>query len=259
MSRTTVTLLTDFGAADPYVSAMKGVILSLAPETRFVDISHEIAGCDILGGALALADAAPLFPPGTIHLAVVDPGVGGKRAPLLVASSGHYYIGPDNGLLSLAAVVPRTVRRLTNESFFRLPLSDTFHGRDLFAPVAGHLADGTAVEEFGSAVEAMVELELPVPVSSDGAVRGQVLTVDRFGNLMTNISAARLPGPAENCRVGLGQQRIDGISTSYAGAGPGRLVALISSRGTLEIAVAQGSAAACTGAERGTPVIVETV
>ena len=259
MSAPIITLLTDFGGAQAYVAAMKGVLLSLAPAARVVDISHEIAACDVLEGALALADAAPLFPQGSIHLAVVDPGVGGKRAPLLVESGRHYYIGPDNGLLSLAAIAPRTVRHLNKDRFFRLPLSPTFHGRDLFAPVAGHLAAGMAAAEFGPPVAGRRELELPRTSREAGLVRGEVLTVDRFGNLMTNISEQELPAAAARCRVVLGKDSIDGVSASYDEAASGALVAVISSRGTLEIALREGSAAERTGSARGVLVLVEAI
>ncbi len=258
MSAPVITLLTDFGTADGYVAAMKGVVLSLAPAARLFDIGHEIDGCDVVAGALALESSAPLFPAGSIHLAVVDPGVGGARAPLLVESGGRFYVGPDNGLLSLAASPPRTVRRLANDRFFRLPLSDTFHGRDLFAPVAGHLAAGRAPAEFGPAADGMQQLALPEPTLDGGSVRGEVLVVDRFGNLITNISDKDLPAARDRCRVRLGEAMITGISAGYFQADSGSLVAVISSRGTLEIAVKEGSAAGQTRSGRGTGVVVES-
>ncbi len=185
-----VTFTTDFGFSDGYVGAMKGVVLSLAPDARLVDITHGIAAQDVAGGAIALAQAASLFPRGTIHVAVVDPGVGGARADVVVASGGSVFIGPDNGVLSLAAAAePRQVYRIDAAAFRREPVSPTFHGRDVFAPTAGRLAAGAAPADVGPPMASLVELDPPLVRRVGDRVEGRVTYVDRFGNLLTSLAA----------------------------------------------------------------------
>ncbi len=194
---TIVTFTTDFGFSDGYVGAMKGVVLSLAPDATLVDITHGIAAQDVVGGAIALAQAAPLFPRGTIHVAVVDPGVGGARADVVVAAGGSFFVGPDNGVLSLAAPEPRQIYRIDAAAFRREPVSPTFHGRDVFAPTAGRLAAGAPPSAAGPSLPALVELDPPLVRRVGDRVEGTVTHVDRFGNLLTSLSADVVPPGAQ--------------------------------------------------------------
>jgi len=245
-----VTLLSDFGTADGYVGAMKGVILSLCREAHIVDIAHDIPPCNVFAGALALKAAAPRFPPGTIHVAVVDPGVGGKRAPLLVEAEGSCFIGPDNGLLSLAASSPRRVYHLDKDRYLATEISPTFHGRDVFAPIAGHLAAGATVSEVASLCDgddSMHQLRLPEPHRQGRGWCGEVIHVDNFGNLITSLRREHIGEAGAEVVVEIGARRIDGISTTFSDVAEGALVAFIGSSGYLEIAVRGGSASADLG------------
>jgi S-adenosylmethionine hydrolase len=245
-----VTFTTDFGSSDGYAGAMKGVVLSMAPDAVLVDISHEVPARDVQAGAFTLAQAAPLFPPGTIHLAVVDPGVGGARAEVVVAAAGSFFVGPDNGLLALAAPAPRRAWRIESPAYRREPVSPTFHGRDVFAPAAGRLAAGWAADGAGRALDDIAGL----PLASSGALgqggEGEVVHLDSFGNLFTSFAGGVAAGTWE-----LG---CDGRSFTLAGGrtfsdgAPGALVIYAGSGGQIEIAVRDGSAAALTGARRGT-------
>ncbi len=238
---TIVTLLTDFGTADGFVGAMKGVILNRSPGATVVDITHDIAAQDVRAGARALAEAAPLFPPGTIHVAVVDPGVGSARRPLLVSGEGQRFIGPDNGLLSLAA--PRgEARVLDREELFRGTVSSTFHGRDVFASVAGHLAAGLPPQSCGGQAGDWQRLELPRPTVEADRLEGAVVHVDRFGNLITNLERGAV-GDAARWQVALGGRHIGSIRDTFSDVAPGQWVAYIGSGGELEIAVRDGDAA----------------
>lgn len=255
-----ITLLTDFGTADGYVGAMKGVILSLNPGARLIDLTHDIAPQDVMDGALALSNAAPYFPSGTIHVAVVDPGVGGERKPLLVEWNGCYLIGPDNGLLSLAFPdsKPDAVYHLTQRSKFLESISSTFHGRDIFAPVAGHVSLGVKPHEFGKRLDQWVEIDLPRPGARDGRLEGEVIHVDRFGNLITNIRTQDLERHLETStlQISVAGAVIAGIRKNYAEVPEGELLAVIGSRGHLEISQNKGSAANRLSAGRGTPVVI---
>src|SRR5205085_3759747 len=184
----------DFGAGDGYAGAMKGVVLSPAPAAQLVDITHGVPPMDVAAGAAALAQAAPLFPPGTIHIAVVDPGVGGERADILIEAGGSLYIGPDNGVLSLAARPPRRVYRIEASMFRRDPVSPTFHGRDVFAPTAGRLAGGARPMEAGPILDSMVEITRAPTRRAAGIVEGEVIHVDGFGNLITSLPGDVLAG-----------------------------------------------------------------
>jgi S-adenosylmethionine hydrolase len=252
-----VTFTTDFGAHDGYVGALKGVVLSLAPQATLVDIAHGVPARDVAAGAVALAQAAPLFPPGTIHVAVVDPGVGGARADLIVAAAGSFFIGPDNGVLSLAAREPRQIHRIEAPAFRREPVSPTFHGRDVFAPAAGRLAAGAAIAEAGSAQASMVELGAPPLHRRDGVIEGEVIHVDGFGNLITSLPAevvARM-SPDATIEVEGGAGRFEPqLGRTFSDVESGALIAYIGSGGQLEIARRDGSAARRLGAERGTIV-----
>jgi len=249
-----VTFTTDFGFSDGYVGAMKGVVLSMAPDARLVDITHGIAPQDVAGGAIALAQAASLFPPGTIHIAVVDPGVGGARADVVVAASGAFFIGPDNGVLSLAAAGPRQVYRIDATAFRREPVSPTFHGRDVFASTAGRLASGASPADAGPPQPSLVELDPPLVRQVGDRVEGRVTYVDRFGNLLTSVAADLVwPGAQIEITGREGTFR-PAFGKTFADVAPGELVAYIGSSGLLEVGLRDGSAALSTGAGRGSPV-----
>jgi len=254
-----VALTTDFGLVDPWVGIMKGVIATRAPEARVVDVTHGIPPQNVLAGALVLRYALPYFPPGTIHVAVIDPGVGSERRPICVETRREVLVGPDNGLLSLAAAVapPARAYHLKEGRFFPSPRSATFHGRDVFAPVAAALATGTRPSELGPEIRDMGVLRVPEPRRDAGAIRGEVIYVDHFGNLITNVPQSLLANfPAEPTSISIRGTRVAGISPSYAAVSPGQPVAVVNSWNHLEIAVRDGSAAAALGARVGDEVTV---
>lgn len=258
MQHTVVTLLTDFGLQDPYVGIMKGVILSRAPHATVVDLTHGIPPQHIALGALALRSAVAFFPPGTIHVAVVDPGVGSHRRAVAVRTDAHIFLGPDNGLLALAAPpqARREVRELANAALFCHPVSKTFHGRDIFAAVAGHLAAGVAFARLGPELTDLAELDFPAPVPAGHALRGQVVYIDHFGNLVTNFEAQSLSRfAASRVWFRIRDSWVCGIVTTYADLPPGGLGALFGSWGLLEIAQRNGNAAAVLGAEVGDELV----
>lgn len=254
--RPVVSFLTDFGSADEYVGVMKGQVLRRCREAVLVDISHDIDPGDVRRGALALANAVPHFPDGTIHVAVIDPGVGSERRALVVDCGSCLLLGPDNGLLSVAMSAGARAYVLDRAQFFAPQVSATFHGRDVFAPVAGHLAAGRVVQELGSPVSEVQLLRLPVPRSVEGGVVGEVLYSDRFGNLVTSIDRGRIESLDCDACVMLGDVTIGSIRCTYADAPADTLVALVGSTDRLEISVVGGSAAARFGPRgaRGTRV-----
>jgi S-adenosylmethionine hydrolase len=259
MSDPIVTLTTDFGVASPYAAVMKGVVLSINPRARLVDLTHQIPPQDIPHTAFFLATAVPYFPPGTIHLVVVDPGVGTDRALLCVEIGGQVIVAPDNGCWtslekSLGAPL---VHRITEPRFHRESVSATFHGRDILAPAAGHLSLGVRPEQLGYVVSTWVRWEPPEPRPGCNQIAGEILFVDEFGNLITNISAGELKQPPDILVVGEQTLR-DSFRwvRTYGEAPPGTLVALIGSNGHMEIAVVQGSAAARLKAGVGTSVVI---
>jgi S-adenosyl-L-methionine hydrolase (adenosine-forming) len=260
-----ITLTTDFGLHDPFVGIMKGVILSICPSARLVDLTHEVAPQDILGGALALEAGWPYFPEGSVHLAVVDPGVGSARRALAVQARGHYLVGPDNGLLTPALMDAgwRAVA-LTAPEYRLAEVSRTFHGRDVFAPAAAYLAAGVPLERLGPAVADPVRRPIPRSRLEDGALVGEVLAVDRFGNLLTSIEAAQLvglPGGRPGAVpvpviVEVADRPVAGLVQAYADGADGRPTAIVGSTGRLEIFVRGGRADQVLGAGRGAPVRV---
>ncbi|HJQ82531.1 MAG TPA: SAM-dependent chlorinase/fluorinase [Candidatus Binatia bacterium] len=252
-----VTLTTDFGLDDPFVGIMKGVIASRAPEARIIDVTHAVPPQDVLAGALVLRHAVPYFPPRSVHVAVVDPGVGTARRPLCVEVDGGFLVGPDNGLLSLAAEATgvRRIVHLTEERFFLSPRSRTFHGRDVFAPVAAALVAGTPVSQLGAEIADMERLSVPAPTKDGGTIRGQVVYVDHFGNLVTNLCAEHVGAGAT---IRIGTTRLRGLAPSYAAVPAGEAVAVVDSWGLVEIAVRNGSARTTLGVSVGEPVLVET-
>jgi S-adenosylmethionine hydrolase len=259
-----ITLTTDFGLSDHFVGAIKGVLLETAPGAQIVDISHAVQPFDILDGALTISQAYSYFPSGTVHMVIVDPGVGTARRPIILASDRHFFVAPDNGVLSL--IYDReerfSVRHITAEHYFLQPRSNTFHGRDIFAPVAGYLAKGVDPEKLGEEVTDYVRFAAPRPKPVDErTLRGVVLKVDRFGNLITNITPPDIPKlfeaapPAFKIAVGTKGQ-VTRICASYAEGGPGEAFGIVGSMGFLEIATNRGSAYQLLGAGKGSEVNV---
>ncbi|MCS6962715.1 MAG: SAM-dependent chlorinase/fluorinase [Thermoflexus sp.] len=273
-----ITLTTDFGDEDGYVGTMKGVILSIAPEVRLVDLSHHIPPQDIRRAAFVVAEAAPYFPPGTIHVAVVDPGVGSARRALIVETERALFVGPDNGLFSFILDNHPEARGYSiEEPAYRLPqVSYTFHGRDVFAPAAAYLARGVPPAAFGPPVTDPVRLPPPRLELSEERIGGEILHADRFGNLVTSIGRLQWQGAtlvlqpafgplarrfpvvfrAKEARVEIGDRIIQGIVHTFAEGQPGELIAYPGSSGFLEIGLVNGCAAAALEARRGDPVVV---
>lgn len=260
MHRPIITLTTDFGTRDSYVAQMKGVILGINPQVQLVDVTHDILPQDVRQAALVLDEAIDAFPAQTIHLVVVDPGVGTDRRIVGAELGGYRFVAPDNGVLSPVARrhAPRRCVQLTESRFWRQPVSNTFHGRDVMGPVAAHWSLGVDLAEFGPALEEpLIELPVPLPRRIPDGVEGEVIRVDSFGNLITNIEQGMLPDePAARNRaiVEVGSHRIAGIALSYAEHSVGALLAVVGSSGRLEIAVNQGSAADVVGLRAGTCV-----
>jgi len=257
-----VTILTDFGTTDYFVGAMKGALLAVCPEARVVDITHDVPAHDIEWGAFTLFAAHETFPPGTIHVAVVDPGVGSARRPILVVSGGHFFVGPDNGLFThiYEREPSAQVFHLTNEKFFRPSQSTTFHGRDVFAPVAGALANGVAPTSLGEAITDYYQFPLPKPKRlDDGMLEASIIHIDSFGNCITNISPSDLPDAARGSwHLVVGSHQVRAVREFFAaedGASE-ELFAVWGSAGFLEIAVFCGSAARVLNARRGQAVSV---
>jgi S-adenosyl-L-methionine hydrolase (adenosine-forming) len=257
-----ITLLTDFGMADHYVACMKGVILQRAPLAQIIDVTHMIQPHDVVHGAFVLRQIFEHYPPGTIHIAIVDPGVGTARRTVAARYSGQIVLAPDNGLLTFVHrdFVLEELRSIENQRLFRQEVSRTFHGRDIFAPVAGHLCHGTAFDKIGPIVRELQLLNLERPKKLEqGGVEGQVLYIDHFGNCISNISAADLgavKAPPERMTVQVGPLRVGHVHTTYGDVNPGEIVAMIGSTGMLEVAVNQGSAADQLRAAPGTLVLV---
>jgi S-adenosyl-L-methionine hydrolase (adenosine-forming) len=240
-----ITLTTDFGYADPFVGIMKGVIAGINPQAQIVDLSHGIPVHDVTAAALVLRHSVPYFPRGTIHVIVVDPGVGSARRPLLIEFEGNYLVGPDNGVLSLAMERkgPARIVHLSNPSYHLRPTSTTFHGRDIFAPTAAYLSRGVAPEALGELTDHFVRLSWPTVIKTETSMAGEIVYIDGFGNLFSNIGADDLKErPAQQLRITLRDLSIAGLTANYAAVEPSDCVALINSWGLLEIAVRQGNA-----------------
>jgi S-adenosylmethionine hydrolase len=257
-----ITLTTDFGLDDHFVGTVKGVILNIAPDACLVDISHAIDPFDVIGGALTIAHAYSYFPPGTVHVVVVDPGVGSARRPILATIGRHRFVAPDNGVISLVFErEPRlSVRHITAEHYYQQPVSNTFHARDVFAPVAARLALGVDPGHFGEEVHDFVRLALPRPQQSGTAVIGEVLKADHFGNLITNVTPADAPflfEGAQSFRIEVAGRTVARICHAYAEAAPGEVFGILGSMGYLEIVANRDSAARILGAGRGAAVRAE--
>jgi hypothetical protein len=259
-----ITLTSDFGVNDHFIGAMKGVILEIAPEAQIVDISHAVQPFDILDGALTISQAYSYFPAGTVHMVIVDPGVGTARRPVILTSERHMFVAPDNGVLSL--VYDReerlSVRHVTAEHYFLQPRSNTFHARDIFSPVAAFLAKGIEPSRFGEEITDYVRFAAPRPKPVDErTLRGVVLKVDRFGNLITNITPQDAPQlfeaapPAFKISIGTKTQATR-MCTNYAEGAPGEVFGILGSMGFLEVAANRGSAFQLMGAGKGSEVNV---
>jgi S-adenosylmethionine hydrolase len=254
-----IALLTDFGTDDPYVGAMKGAILSVCPEATLVDVLHEVPPHDVRAGALALDAAYPYYPPGTVFVAVVDPGVGSDRRAIVAAAGPFFFVAPDNGLLTLVleAHPDARVHVLADPRLRREPVSSVFHGRDLFGPAAARIADGLAVEEAGPRVDDPVRLPLPGKARRGEGWEGSVLVVDRFGNLVTNLLEADVDSVAGSDRAAL-EVRLAGarlpLVRAYSDVPEGALCGLVGSSGRLEIAANRRRASDVLGAGVGDAV-----
>jgi S-adenosylmethionine hydrolase len=256
-----ITLLSDFGLADGYAGVMKGVIWGICPQVQIADITHLIPPQNVQEGALALGKAAPFFPAGTIHVAVVDPGVGTHRRPIAALINEQYFVGPDNGLCTVLVEQARQISiemsfvYLTQAEFWLPEVSNVFHGRDIFAPVAAHLALGTPLSDLGVLIDDPVLLSIPVPERTKTGWRGQVLHIDSFGNLSTNLELKHLKN-VSGIKVLVKQTVIHGLVRAFGEGKPGELVALMDSSGKLSINEVNGNAARMLQAHIGDPVEV---
>ena len=259
-----VTFSSDFGNREHYVGAVKGAILNVCPGAQIVDISHEIATHNVREAAFTLLGACTYYPPGTIHLAVVDPGVGSTRRGLAFATEGYFFVGPDNGIFT-PIIQQQEIRQavsLENKRFFRSSISPTFHGRDVFGPVTGWLARGTTLSKLGPSIDDWIQLDIPAPRRAGRKLVGTVLHVDRFGNLITCFRPSDLKallGERTLPRFQVGKERIGQHYRFYSEAPPGQLFALIGSSGYYELAVSQDSAAKRLQAQPGTEVVLSPV
>jgi len=256
-----VTLTTDFGITEHYVGAMKGVIYNINPAAQVVDICNSVHSYDLLDGAMTLAQAYSYYPPNTLHVVVVDPGVGTARRPILANVGKHLFLAPDNGVLSLVYEREEaiSVRHVTSQHYFLQPVSNTFHGRDVFAPVAGWLSKGVDPEKFGEVITDFVRFTAPKPKSAgDNTFKGIVIKVDKFGNLVTNITPQDLPQlftpEPPPFKLLVGKIEISKMKTTYAEGAPGEVFAVLGSMGFLEIVTNRGSAQNTIGVGKGTEV-----
>lgn len=261
--RPIITLTTDFGTNDHFVGAVKGVILDIVPEAAIVDISHAVQAFDVLDGAIAISQTYSYFPTGTVHMVVVDPGVGTTRRPIIASSDGYHFVAPDNGVLSMVYAKEERihVRHVTSDHYFRQPLSSTFHARDVFAPVAAYLAKMVDSHKFGDEIEDYVKFAAPKPKpAGENKLRGVVLKVDRFGNLITNITpddAPALFSGKSAFKITVGNKEFSEIRSAYAEGEPGEVFGILGSMGYLEIAANRAPAAQLTGVGKGAEVSVQ--
>ncbi len=257
-----ITLTTDYGVRDSFTASIKGVVLKVNPQAQFVDISHEIAPQDIWEAAFTLRSAHAYFPKGTIHLAVVDPGVGGGRRPIIVVTESYYFVGPDNGLFSLVYQDAERIRvhHITSTHYFQPSPGPTFHGRDIFAPVVGWLSKGIPSGNFGDEITDYMKLNVPMPKKTQNGIDGHVVHIDRFGNVITNITfkevRALLPEGEGTVAVTVtvGTKEIKGLKRFYAEATPGEAGAIINSSGFLELFVYKQNARTALSVKRGDAV-----
>ena len=261
MTNAIITLTTDYGTDDHLVGTLKGVILKINPDVTIVDITHRVPPFDLLDGALTIGAAYSYFPPKTIHIVVVDPGVGTDRRPLLVSGQNQYFIAPDNGVLSVVYEREENmvVRHANADHYYLQPLSKTFHGRDIFAPVAAWLSKGYQTASMGEEITDYKRFALPRPKDADGDLKGVVLRIDSFGNLITNFREQDLPGTSENggaIKLQIGPHTVTRLVETFAHGNAGEPIAYFGSSGYLEIAVNKGSASKTLSIGRGTPVVI---
>jgi S-adenosylmethionine hydrolase len=261
--RPIITLTTDFGSNDHFVGTMKGVILDIVPDAEIVDICHSVQSFDVLDGALTISQAYSYFPNRTVHVVVIDPGVGTARRPIVASSDKYHFVAPDNGVLSLvyAREERMHVRHITSQHYFLQPVSNTYHARDIFSPVAAWLAKEVDSQKFGDEVEDYVKFSAPKPKAVDeNRLRGVVLKVDKFGNLITNITPLDAPmlfgAAAKAFKIVVGSREITEIRNAYAEGAPGEVIGILGSMGFLEIAANRGAAAQLTGAGKGNEVTI---
>lgn len=261
--RPIITLTTDFGTNDHFVGAVKGVILDIVPEAAVVDISHAVQAYDVLDGAITISQTYSYFPTGTVHMVVVDPGVGTTRRPIIASSDGYHFVAPDNGVLSMVYAKEERihVRHITSEHYFHQPVSSTFHGRDVFAPVAAYLAKFVDSHKFGEEIEDYVKFAAPRPKpAAENRMRAVVLKVDRFGNLITNITPEDIPAlfaeKPGKFKLVVGSKEITKIHSAYAQGAQGEVFGILGSMGYLEIVANRAPAAQITGAGKGSEVNV---
>ncbi len=259
-----LTLLTDFGLKDHFIGVMKGVITNIAPQTNMIDISHQIRPQNVQEGARMLAEAAPYFPAGTVHVAVVDPGVGTSRRAIAARIGNMFYVAPDNGLLTplLEAAEEKgekiEVVNLDRSEYWLPDPSHSFHGRDIFSPIGAHLVNGIPLRTLGTPIDDPVRLTLPKAVQIGNGWEAEVTWVDTFGNLSTNMKVDQLPANKSDLKISIADAMIEGIRETFGAAEPGDLVAIIDSSGSLAIAVVNGNAAERLGADLGTDVFIQT-
>ncbi|PCJ65062.1 MAG: hypothetical protein COA73_03285 [Candidatus Hydrogenedentota bacterium] len=254
-----ITLITDFGMRDPYVAAVKGIILQRCPDARIHDLTHEIAPGDIMEAAIFLRSSIPHFPAGTVHVVVIDPGVGTDRRRLVVCAAGQYFVFPDNGLLTmlLEDFNLEWARCIEDTPLLNHPVSSTFHGRDVFAPIAAYLASGGDVTEIGPEVDDLVKLSFPVATAHGDCIVGEIIHVDRFGNAISNIWRRDIPKGKVPCKITVGSQSFDRIGTTYGESEPGTPVVLFGSSGLLEVAVNRMNASHAFGLKTGDILTVQ--
>ena len=258
-----ITLTTDFGLTEHYVGAMKGVIYSINPTVQLVDITNAVQSFDILDGAIAISQAYSYYPKDTVHVVVVDPGVGGARRPIIANAGQYVFVAPDNGVLSLVYEREErvAVRHITSDHYFHQPVSNTFHGRDVFAPVAAYLSKGVDASKFGEEVTDYVRFAAPKPKAvAANQWKGIVLKTDKFGNLVTNITAKDIPqmfdGSSRAFKIMVGKAEITKLCSSYSQGAQGELFAIVGSAGFLEISANKAAASRVAGADKGSEVTV---
>ena len=252
-----ITLTTDFGQQDYYVSAMKATILGIVPDVRLIDISHDIPSQDIMAGSWVLKNSAMLFPPGTVHVVVVDPGVGTSRNPVALNIEDQFFVGPDNGIFSLLTEEKEfKAVHLNNKKFWREQTSNTFHGRDIFAPVGAHLSRGVDLSELGDPIDDLVTYRWAVPIADKDGIQGWVIHIDKFGNLITNLSASLIDDiiKDKNIKLYVGNTILDEIVTTFGSVPEGEPAAFIGSSGMLEVGINKGNAEQMLGVQKGAQI-----
>jgi S-adenosyl-L-methionine hydrolase (adenosine-forming) len=258
-----ITFTTDFGVQEHYVGAMKGVICAINPSALLVDITNSVQSYDILDGAIAISQAYSYFPPETIHLVIVDPGVGSARRPIVAKAGVQIFVAPDNGVLSLVYEREEavSVRHITAEHYFRQPVSNTFHGRDIFAAVAAYISKGVELAKFGDEVTDYVRFAAPRPKpAGPGSWKAVVLKIDKFGNIITNITPRDIPElfqtPGRAFKITVGKAEITKLRAAYAEGTQGEIFAILGSAGFLEVSANRGAASRAAAAEKGAEVAV---